>query len=368
MKIKWGNRLGTATKQRLWSGICAILLLFGNIIPVSANETAYFVGVNDVLITMQASTLPIWVDGYMCLPYTVFDGAATGSKLGLSSSYQRSSQLVTVYDSQNTLIFDIEGETTINGNTQEVYQNRAVVRNGIPYLPMTVVCDFFRLYHSFHNTQYGSLVRIEGSQSTMTDSYFIRYYNESMDKMLQEFKQGPVVVATPALPEVDTPLCFGFTLTEEQIDFTETLENWKVKGVFFFTQAQLETRGDYLRKLYGLGHSIGFQLTGETLAQQEEELAQCQQLLFQQTRTTSQILFLTTGGESWKQRGYVQWQGTVAQEISSPQALVNPLKQGEKMVYLTLAHSENNQSQWAQLMNLLGEDLFLPQLPLEQVL
>lgn len=365
-------------KHRLCHGILAIVFLFGTVdtmkLPVTATDTAYFIGINDVLITMVASNLPIWVDGMICLPYTVFD-ASTGSRLGLSTSYQRSSNLVTVYNSTGTLIFDIDGESCINGSTQDTYPYRASVRNGIPYLPMTAICNFFQLNYSYHNTPHGNLVHITNGAATLNSSGFVLYYGDKMESMVEDFMEGPIPVV-PSLPQpqqVSTALCIALTVTEEQIDMTEMLENWKIRSVFFFDQEQLSLQGNYLRKLYSMGHSIGISLTATTEEDLQTELEACQAILQQQVYSTSSILLLPTGSsanttQSLQAQGYQLWSGGQPTEISSPTQTVNSLRQGASMAYLTLLQSEQTLSRWAELMNLLGEKLFLPQIPLETLM
>ncbi len=357
-------------KKRLSYFILALIMTLGNIIPITppavADETpAYFVGVNDVLLTLQASSLPIWEDRYICLPYTVFDSATIGSRLGLSSSYQRSAGLVTIYNSQKSIVFDIAKGTCTDMSNNQVYHSRAVVRDGMPFIHMTIVCDVFGLSYSYHNISYGYLVRITSANASMTASQFIQHHSSSMERMLVAFRQGTAgTVAT--IP--DTPLCLGFTLTEENLDFTEALETWKVKGLFFFTEEQLATRGDYLRKLYGTGHSIGIRLTSEE--DMEEELSRCLALLRAQTQSTTQVLLLPNqdSGAEFAEEGFVLWQGGTGTEVTSPSTVVQGLKQGSNMVYLTLPQEENTSDHWTDLMTQLGEKGFIPQIPTESIL
>lgn len=369
MRKRWNHRLC----QSMVAVLLLLLTVTQTKIPVTATDAAYFIGVNDTLITMVASNLPIWVDGMICLPYTVFDNS-TGSQIGLSTSYQRSSNLVTVYNSTGTLIFDIDGESCINGSTQDAYPYRASLRNGIPYLPMTAICNFFNLNFSYHSTPHGNLVHITNSASTLTSSGFMLYYKEKMGTMLEDFMEGPVVVIppSPTLPQqVSTSLCIALTVTEEQIDMTEMLENWKIQSVFFLNLEQLSQQGNYLRKLYSMGHSIGIQLTATTEEELQLELLACQEILRQQIYQSSNILLLPTGSssqETLEAEGYQLWSGGQPQALNSPSQTVNGLKQGSAMVYLSLFQSEQTLGNWAELMNLLGEKLFLPQVPLETLL
>lgn len=359
-------------KRRILHFCVALFFLLGTQTPFLClgNGDAYFIGLNNIVVPMNAGNLPIWVDGYICLPYTVFDGATTGSTLGISSTYQRSSNLATVYNGQNTLIFDIDGGYCINGSTQAIYHNRGVVRDGVPYLPMTLICDFFQIQYSYHRTDHGYLVRLEKGTDNWTITRFLQENYIAMERMLFEYKYGPLPqepsqTIVPQEEEVeiqDTPLCIAFQVGEEGVDMTYTLENWKIHGVFFFTEEQLKEQGNYLRKLLAMGHSIGFRPLSDSNEEMILELERCNTLLFQQTRSQSKIVLLPSGG---KIEGYLSWQGTKLQDLSNPLALVRAMKQEVAMAYLLLPQDETSQNAWSQLMNELGEKQFIPQIPLE---
>ncbi len=358
-------------KRRVTGFIMAIALFFGNVYPVYGDDLPYFVGVNDVLIPMQASTLPIWVGTYMYLPHTVFDSATYQSKLGLSSNYQPANNLLTVYNIENTMIFDIEGEFCTNANTQETYPYRAVIRDGVPFVPVTVICNFFNLNYSYHKVEQGYLLRIESPLSTLSDDTFVRYYDQRMAKMLEEFRQGPMPTITPSTPTVvDTQFLMGFFQDADGADFIDTLEQWKVKGLFFFHLESLTQQGHYLRKLYATGHSIGIQLTAQTTQAQEEELGKCLEVLRGQTLGTTVYLALPEGSDKahWESQGYFLWGGGTGKEVDDPETLVNSLPQGNGMVYLSIRPTETTREHWLQLMNTLGEAHFFPQIPTERTL
>lgn len=344
-------------------------LLGMNLPFVSRGSSLYFTVVNDTILPLNSNHFPVWVDGFIYLPYTVFDVGTTGSSLGTQSTYQKSTNLVTVYTDTSTLIFDLEGGYCVNGITQSVFPYRAVMENGIPYLPMTIVCNFFRITFSYHSTSSGSVVRLEKGTGNLNAARFLIENEGKMADMVKEYEQGPTVTL-PSEPEpepvVDTPFCLGFWVGEEDIDFADTLENWKVYGVFFFTEEQLRSQGNYLRKLVAMGHSIGISLVSTGIEDALVEAEVCNELLRAQTMTTTQIVSGSSGlANGLKGEKYILWQGGSGKEISNPTAVVTGLKQGATMEYLSLQHNETTQKNWTQLMNLLGEEQFIPQIPLE---
>ena len=73
--------------------------------------------------------------GVLYVPYTVFDGSYTGINLGISSSYSRDGGTVTLYNLQQMMIFDLNRGTCYNPITEETISDRAILRNGRPYVP-----------------------------------------------------------------------------------------------------------------------------------------------------------------------------------------------------------------------------------------
>lgn len=347
-----------------------VCFLLGTNLPflTHATSTAYFIAVNDTILPLHSGNIPIWVDGYICLPYTVFDENTTGSSLGTSSSYQKSAQLVTVYTEKDTLIFDLEAGYTINGATQSLLPFRGEVENGIPYLPMTIICNFFGITFSYHSTDYGSMVRLEKGNTNLNHARFLLENDLLMENMLEEFSREPVVVL-PEEPEEeevlleDTPLCLAFELG--QVDMVDTLENWKITGLFLVTETQLREEGNMIRKILAMGHQLGFLLTATGGEEALAEVARCNELLRQQSRRSTEIVSGGSLNSFLAQQGYVVWQGGTGRSLSNPETLVETLPQGVDMAYLTLKVDSSTLNLWTQWMNLLEEGQFLLQIPLE---
>lgn len=356
-----------------------VLLLSSHLPFVAYGNSAYFIAINDTIMPLRSFSAPIWVDGFFYVPYTVFDAATTGQNLGTSSTYQKTTSLVTVYTDTSTLIFDLEGGYCVNGVTQSVFQFRGVIENGIPYLPMTIVCNFFRISFSYHVTDYGNLVRLEKGNTNLNHARFLLENQQVIKEMYENFYYPTPEVTEEILEEeeveeeeeplVDTPFCLGFVLGEETLDFTDLLDSRKIHGVFFFTETQLVEQGAYVRKLLAQGQTIGFRLQETDLDLAKAEIHRCQAYLRQQTYTSSAILLSHSSlATALQQEGYVLWQGGEGKNPTNLESLVGDLTQGGGMEYLTLLQNETTQKSWSQLMNLLGEAQFIPQIPLETIL
>lgn len=348
--------------------LCTLLFWNSSTQMTRADSEAYFVALNDVILPLQASTLPIWVDGFFCLPYTVFDSETTGGNLGLSSTYLKGSNMVNVYYNNDTLLFDLEAGICLSGTTYASYPFSAVVRNGVPYLPVTIICSYFFMEYSYHNTSYGYMVRITNGNQNLTTNELLRQEGISMKEMLEDFVRGPIPVE-PSVEEVkDSYYCLGIEVGDEEIDMTELLDHWKIYGVFFFTAQQLETQGDYIRKLLSQGHRIGFRLLTQDSSEEEAllELGQCQALLFQQSRHWTYLVSVSSGLQSALEgAGYLCWKGGAGKEVVNATSFVRSLNKSDNTLYLTLRQSDSTTQQWTQLMNRLGEEMFIPLMPTE---
>ena len=81
--------------RRLLALICALALCLGLSGPVSAAGDVYFSVVNDSMITLSDSTMPVWSGGVLYVPHSVFDGTnSTGIGFGLNFSYNRDLSLI----------------------------------------------------------------------------------------------------------------------------------------------------------------------------------------------------------------------------------------------------------------------------------
>lgn len=356
----------------LWCLVC--LLVLGRGIFVYANQTVYFTAANDSLLPLTSSTMPTWVDGQIYVPYTVFNTASTGINLGVNSAYNRTSATVTVYSQGKSLLFDLEAGNSTDQRTQTVYSYRGVIRNGIPYLPVVGVGNFFGLTHSYTNTEYGYLLRIKGKGSVLADSRFIDAASSLMSSQLRNYQQGetpatttPVAPAPNETPQeetitpISTPFALGVTVGGEGSSLLPILEEHNIKGVFFFTVQQLKDQGDLLRQLIGTGHAVGVEVTATTLPQAQEELDIAHTLLAQQTYTTTAMIQAPSSlWQPLQEEGYHCWPGEVV-VLTSPQQVVSGLSpQGDTLYFTFQEDSAPTLSQFLVLLSLQGGTPVIP--------
>lgn len=363
-----------------------------------ANENIYFTATNDEMLPLNAATMPAWIDGQLYVPYTAFDKESSGTDIGTNATHSSTLGTVTVYNLGNSLTFDLATGHCKDQRTGINYPYKAVYRNGIVFLPVAGVCNFFGLTYTYQKTEYGYLLRLKGSHVVLSDARFIDAAENLMISMVKEYQQQmtpqtstvvtPDVAVTPEETTADpneseeeveveekeeetpeTPLIFAVDMIDYNVTLPQLLSNAGISAIFFFTPEQLENQGNLMRSLLGKGHSIGLEVSGDTLEEVKQQITTGNDLLLQQTRTTTQIL---STGSQWNQDltaiGFHLWQGGDAKVISNANTILNSLTADGNLQYLTLEQTESTGENLLLFLRLLTEEGFVPLVPLENLL
>lgn len=357
-------------KQRLTALLCAILLLVG-IAPARAITEAdiYFTSINNNLLPLAADTMPVWVDGVIYVPYTVFDRAVTGMDLGILVERNRAKNTVALYTLRQMLVFDLnDGSCTDHANDKMDF--RSVMQNGRAYLPLEAVCEIFGLRDSYAYTRYGYLVRICNASNALSDERFIDAASELMKSRAKEFidSQRAPVTDTPVLPpatpddpvvtppEQDQPkgrihlyLAFQCRSGEGLETILDALDRTGNKGLFFFAPELLAQQDDLVRRIVGSGHCIGLLAEGEDVRAQ---LERGNEMLGRIARTAAVAVCVSDElRQELEEQGWCCWDETmnaVPRERERPtayaQRMVNAIGSRSRSLYLTLDDSAQTAS------------------------
>jgi hypothetical protein len=274
--------------KKLWKSVtalalCALVLLAAA--PRAQGATVYFMAVNDKLLELKASNMPTTVGGVLYVPYTMLSANDTDVNLGVYAMYSSVKNQVLVYSSRVQLIFDIQENQTYDlaGNS---YDERAILRGSMAYLPLSRVCAVFseNISYSVNSTQYGYLVRVWNSAVVLEDDAFIDAASNMMNTALTRYQQDnasssaapSASVAPVASPSAapDDPSVSGdyasvylaFTQTEDgSLDGVLTALNSQGRqGLFLLTLEQLTDQDDLVRQILGTGHFVGLRVQGQS--------------------------------------------------------------------------------------------------------
>ena len=164
-------------KKRLLALLCAVAACLALLIPwsyaASVYDDVYLVGVNDTVLLglISESQMPVRRGNVIYAPYTVLDN----KELGLSYALNRSGGTFTIFNRESTLIFQLNGSGSADKKGGE-YAQGIITRNGVVYIPLRFVCNFFDLSYSFYNLVLpdGSvpIARLRTSTATLGDAQF----------------------------------------------------------------------------------------------------------------------------------------------------------------------------------------------------
>ena len=368
--------------------VLAVILAVGMFQPMpAAAANLYFTGINDSVAPLTSSSMPYWSGGTLYVPYTVFDANqnGVGVSLGLYTSYNHRSHIVTIFNLKQMLVFDLERGTCRDDMTGAAYDARAVMRYGKPYVPLYVVCSVFGLEYSYNQLSYisqGYLVRIKSADAVLDDGLFIDRARELINNRLRDYTQSlspaettPTVPVSPSgPPEVDgsnvaTYLAFRCESADGLSAILNTLDGTGQYALFFLAPQVIEEEGGLVRRILGTGHSVGI-LAWEG---EKEALSRGRLALEELAHTRTTLAYVPDGARAGlEEQGWVCWKETLYLEpgdsvggTAFAGTVLNRLGTRRRTVYLTLEGSGNTARVLSALLRQLSSNHYTVAVPME---
>ena len=368
--------------------VLAVILAVGMFQPMpTAAANLYFTGINDSVAPLTSSSMPYWSGGTLYVPYTVFDANqnGVGVSLGLYTSYNHRSHIVTIFNLKQMLVFDLERGTCRDDMTGAAYDARAVMRYGKPYVPLYVVCSVFGLEYSYNQLSYisqGYLVRIKSADAVLDDGLFIDRARELINNRLRDYTQSlspaettPTIPVSPSEPpEVDggnvaTYLAFRCESADGLSAILNALDGTGQYALFFLAPQVIEEEGGLVRRILGTGHSVGI-LAREG---EEEALSRGRLALEELAHTRTTLAYVPDGARAGlEEQGWVCWKETLYLEpgdsvggTAFAGTVLNRLGTRRRTVYLTLEGSGNTARVLPALLRQLSSNHYTVAVPVE---
>lgn len=368
--------------------VLAVILAVGMFQPMpAAAANLYFTGINDSVAPLTSSSMPYWSGGTLYVPYTVFDANqnGVGVSLGLYTSYNHRSHIVTIFNLKQMLVFDLERGTCRDDMTGAAYDARAVMRYGKPYVPLYVVCSVFGLEYSYNQLSYisqGYLVRIKSADAVLDDGLFIDRARELINNRLRDYTQSlspaettPTIPVSPSEPpEVDggnvaTYLAFRCESADGLSAILNTLDGTGQYALFFLAPQVIEEEGGLVRRILGTGHSVGI-LAWEG---EKEALGRGRLALEELAHTRTTLAYVPDGARAGlEEQGWVCWKETLYLEpgdsvggTAFAGTVLNRLGTRRRTVYLTLEGSGNTARVLSALLRQLSSNHYTVAVPVE---
>ncbi len=182
-------------KRVLCLVLAALLLLTLAPENAAAVDDVCFLAANEKLFPLNDDTMPFWSGGAIYVPHTMLDGG----ELGVHYSRNVEKQLLTLYNLRSgSITFDLAAGT-IETNTLRIIPGSAIVRGGIVFVPVGVLCDFFGLDYLYTRVTYGHLLRVKNRSDTFSDERFIDAADIPMAQRYAQYEKAHApVTPTPA--------------------------------------------------------------------------------------------------------------------------------------------------------------------------
>lgn len=261
--------------------LCLVLLMMTP--AVKAAGTTFFTAINDTLLPLDNSKMPVVIGNLLYIPCNFF----TDDELGVYC-IPGGTQAV-LYNTKKQLFYD-----TISGNVVDQDGNEdyiaAVKKNGLIYVSVDQVCAFFGLTYDVIQSEPAPVVRFKkGSVYYYTKEAFISANKTKMQRLYDNYvgqSGSPSVTpeaspSPPAYPDISVYLSFYDVSGGGLARILETFEKIAYKACFFVTADEIEDNADLLRRAACKGHTIGIFLTDLTAESAYKEYKEASALLFE---------------------------------------------------------------------------------------
>ena len=253
-------------KSKRFLCLLLVLLMVFSLTPseTRAETTVYFTAVNDQLLPdLSDETMPFWSGGRLYVPSTVI----TGTDLGLFYSRSRDKSTAVVYRQGSALTFNFAAGTVADQNDRQ-YSGPAIVRSDVVFLPLDLLTQFFSLDYSYTRVTYGYLVRVKSDTVVLSDAKFIDAAAMSMEQRYNEYMKTHSESNDPGnTPNQNTDgdrdlVCLALRVTDEESAnaLLDTLASNNATATFLFSEEQLSSLGDLLRRVVISGNAAALRI------------------------------------------------------------------------------------------------------------
>ena len=287
--------------------ILAILLCLSLLLPLfSASNPSYAadsylitIAEDQVLDSVGDNEMAVYIDGIIYAPYTTMQKMNS-----VYANYNEAEQLVTVYRVGAIMYFELDTGLTYDLQQRSIRVS-AKMRDGVPYLPVSIVTAWMGMYFSYISAESSGVgypvIRLASDKPALADNVILSRNASRLRSVARarnkasgiEVPADPVVVPPrttallfTGLPEVLPADENGNLPTQPLSSLLSVLEGNTMPAAFFLKQEELLPGAETLRELVSRGFSVGILLSSA-----EDPVAEAQacsqlyaQLLHQRVR------------------------------------------------------------------------------------
>jgi len=293
-------------RRKLMAALCVLALAAGLSSPMaSAAGTVYFTAIgDDTVLELSDATMPFWENGFLYVAGTTFNSKT----LGTAFTYNPTKGIAVVYFQKTpsyALFFDFN-RNAVDDNEGFGYYPPAVARNGVAFVPVGLVCEYFRLTWSNTKVPNGYMIRLCNSSTILPDRAFIDAASYNLDMAYQRYLESKEPPAEEPVPPEDpaaepagrrrVALCFRPESREDLEALLGVLDARNAAGTFFLTAEDIAAWGDLARRITASGHSAGLLADAGAEEPVEEQLAAANEALWQAAEAKTRICCLENAG------------------------------------------------------------------------
>ena len=265
--------------RRFWAFfLCLSLLLplFSAANPsYAADSYLITIAEDQVLDSVGDNEMAVYIDGIIYAPYTTLQKMNS-----VYANYNEAEQLVTVYRVGAIMYFELDTGLTYDYLQQRSIRVSAKLRNGVPYLPVSIVTSWMGMYFSYISAENSGVgypvIRLASDKPATTDSVILSR-NASRLKAVAKARDKASGIVEPvepvALPPRTTALLFtglpevlppdenGIVPTQPLSSLLSILEGNQMPAAFFLRQEELLPGSEMLREIVARGFSPGILLS-----------------------------------------------------------------------------------------------------------
>ena len=393
--------------KRLLAGVCAAALLMVLIQGYAAGEewdaNVIFLALNDSVVPLSDSTMPINVGGTIYLPYFMLDANQNGGiRLGIINGGQdKVRNTLTLYNTKpKNLTFDLRTGVSYDYIPDGERQTpTAIIRNGQIYVSASSTCSYFGVKYIYSNIQFGDksypYIRIRTDNVALDDASFKSSANTTYLIQLQNYYRSvtgqgsdgttpPSASPTPSAPSptpetnqdrrgVRVYLAVRADTGESGSGILDQLRGYGWGCLLLVPAGQVAQRDDLIRQAVGDGHMVGIITDESDLGQAQRELEEANELLSHVALTNTRIVLaedpvVTQGLE---RSGWLCWEedidGLPGERSSSTvyRQITRRLEDRESQARITLDDSGISASVLSRLLPDLREGAYSVRLAVE---
>ena len=302
-------------RRKLCAVLCAVLLLISLAAPsASAAAGVYFTAANETIRELTEATMPFWANGDLYVDGSLFEN----KDLYTGFFYNASKNMAVVYSRKTAnyaLYFDL-GKNRVDNAEGYGYYPPAILRNGVVFVPVSLVTSYFELGYANLRVAHGYLLRVRSDKAVLSDRTLADAGSARMDSQYQQYLaakntaqppepsgSGGETVKPPEPARGQTVrLCFrAAAAAEDTAALLDLLDGGGARATFYFSAEQLEQQRDLVRRLAATGHAIGLAADGSRETDIAGQLRLANETLWRTAGTKTRLCVLENGGDAARQ-------------------------------------------------------------------